>query len=128
MTLTWELRWSSDRSSFGRLEDRYKNRELFNYKIVGNNLVQIDLDDIIKTDPASVAKLNKLLTAELTRIQAFGDNCTDLESKLEQLKSNFLIEGYKIVFYWGDRGGFQVEIVFNELKDILRYPKKMLVR
>lgn len=128
MTLTWELRWSSDRSSFGRLEDRYKNRKLFNYKIVGNNLVKIDLDDIIKTDPASVAKLNKLLTEELTRIQAFGDNCTDLESKLEQLKSNFLIEGYRIVFYWGDRGGFQVEIVFNDLKDILRYPKKMLVR
>ncbi|PHR27201.1 MAG: hypothetical protein COA38_13490, partial [Fluviicola sp.] len=126
MTLSRTESWSRSRWDDTYNDDRLKFRELFNYKIVGNNLVPIGLEGILKTDSNSVSKLHKLMIRELNKIQAFGDNCTDIEDKLEQLKNNFIINKNKITFHWGQMGGFKIELLFNELEDLFLYPTTML--
>lgn len=124
MTLTRNNSWSTDvwaRSN----DDRYKQKQWFNYKIEGNRLVKINLDDVLKSDAVSQAKLNEMMIKELTRIQAFGENCTDIESKLEQLKQNFLLDGSKITFFWDEYAGFQLQFRLSELKEIIRYPNRL---
>ena len=125
-TLSWEQNWHSD-YTYSRYDDRYKSLKLFNYKIVGNELVSISLNDILKSDDLSVKKLDELMIRELNIIQAFGSNCTEIETKLELLKSNFIIDGNKIVFHWPERGGFSIALTFTELKSIFVSPEKMLV-
>lgn len=124
--MTWERNWYGD-YDYTYLEDRYKVLELFNYKIVGDKLVEISLTDILKSDAQSTKKLHELMIRELNEIQAFGANCTDIESKLELLKTNFVIGGYQIVFHWPERGGFSIALTFTELKSIFVSPEKMLV-
>jgi hypothetical protein len=108
--------------------NRYADKELFNYKIVNNELIPIQLSDILKTDEQSIETLNKMILKKLTNIQAYGDNCTDINSKVEALKANFLIRGSSIILFSEVRGAFQIELYFSELEKLFKYPNKMLVR
>jgi hypothetical protein len=124
MTLTWKRNWTDQ--SWGLLvREELKFKEFFNYKIVGDKLIPIDIHDLLKSDEKSVAKLNALLTKKLTEIQAFGENCTDINEKVEQLKQKFTIHnGTEFVFYWQNIGGFIISVKISDIEDLLLEPKK----
>lgn len=105
----------------------YKFKEFFNYKIVGNKRVLIQFSDLFKSDQTSVDKLNKLLLEKLTSIQAFGENCADIDQKVEELKQKFTIEnGKAIVLHWQNVGGFTITLNFSEIEHLLLEPKKFM--
>lgn len=125
MTFSWTQNANSGNSYFGSVDDKYKNRALFNYKIIGNELVPISLTDVLKSDAASTKKIDELMTKKLTEIQAFGGDCNDIESKLQLLKNNFLLAGNRIIFYWPERGSFDIELSYIELKGLILEPTKL---
>lgn len=111
------------------LEGRhYADKATFNYKIVNYELVPIELKDIIKSDSKSTEKLNEMILRELTKIQAYGNNCMDIDSKIEALKDNFTIYESMIVFHSGVRGGFEISLYFKELNDLILHPNKLALR
>jgi hypothetical protein len=105
--------------------DQYKFKEFYNYKIEGTQLVPIQLDGILKTDVNSTIKLNELMIRELNKIQAFGENCTDIEDKLVQLKENFILNKTELTFYWAAIAGFHIKLSISEIKDLLLFPNKV---
>ncbi|MFK7783989.1 MAG: WG repeat-containing protein [Crocinitomicaceae bacterium] len=124
MTLTWTRNWKDQRWGL-LIREEFKYKEFFNYKIVGDKLVPIDINDLFKSDEKSVAKLNALLIEKLTKIQAFGENCTDINDKVEQLKQKFIIHnGRELVFYWQNAGGFIISLNITEIEDLLLEPQK----
>ncbi len=124
-TYTWNKSWYNENWSFAT-NDHFKVKDFFNYKIVGNELIPIQFSDLFKTDQQSVDKLNKIILEKLTRIQAFGENCTDIDSKIEELKQKFAIEnGQEIVLYWQNIGGFIIRLPFSEIENVLLEPKKL---
>ncbi len=123
-----EITYTRNTTYYGSYLDArvYAYKDLYNYQIVKNQLVPITLSDILKSDAQSKKLLHQLLIRETTKIQAYGDNCVDIESKLEELKSNFLISGSRIIFFSSSYGGFEISLHFNELKPVFRYPQKMI--
>lgn len=93
-------------------------QQYFNYKIVGEKLIPIQLKDLIASEFA-MKKLDNLLTEKLTEKQYFGQSCTDIASKIEHLKANSLIRSNSLKFHWPDYPKFEFEISFSELNGIL---------
>lgn len=90
----------------------------YNYKIVNGRLIPIQLKDII-TNALVMKKLDDLLIQKLNEAQYFGQNCTDIVSKIECLKANVLITESGLRFQWPDYPKFEFEIYFNRLSGIL---------
>lgn len=94
-----------------------RSQEYHNYKIVGEKLIPIQLKDLV--NETGMKKLDNLLTEKLTERQYFGQNCTDIATKIERLKVNCLIKSYSLKFHWPDYPKFEFEIYFSELNGIL---------
>jgi hypothetical protein len=64
-------------------------------------------------------KLDDLLTRKLNEKQYFGQNCTDIAAKIEQLKKTCLMTSYSLKFHWSGYPKFEFEVYFSELNGIL---------
>lgn len=125
MTYTWNQSIQYNRLSY-YTHYQFKFKEFFNYKIVGNELVPIQFGDLFKSDEKSVDKLNKIILEKLTKIQAFGENCADIDTKVDELKQKFAIRsGQEIILYWQAIGGFTIHLTFSEIEELLLEPKKL---
>lgn len=93
-------------------------REYFNYKIVDEKLIPIQLKDII-TNGSAMKKLDDLLTQKLNEEQYFGQNCTDIAAEIERLKSTCLITSHSLKFHWSSHPKFEFEVSFSKLNGIL---------
>lgn len=102
----------------------HKTRELANYLIVGSELKPLKLKDILKTDAASQALLDGLLLKRLNDLQAFGNNCTDIQERISVMKQHFLISGYSIRFYYPGMYGLEIDLHYSQLKTIMKDPAK----
>lgn len=101
-----------------------KTRELANYLIVGSELKPLQLKDILKTDAASQALLDGLLLKRLNELQAFGNNCTDIQERIAVMKQHFLISGYSIRFHYPGIYGLAIDLHYSQLKTIMKDPAK----
>jgi hypothetical protein len=84
----------------------------------------LQLKDILKTDAASQALLDGLLLKRLNDLQAFGNNCTDIQERISVMKQHFLISGYSIRFYYPGMYGLEIDLHYSQLKTILKDPAK----
>lgn len=99
-------------------DDSHTKKELLNYKIVNGTLIPITLKDLLK-DNAAMNKLDNLLMKKLNEIQAFGQNCTDINERIKTLKEHFLLGYGYLGFYWQEGKPFEIYLSFSELKGII---------
>ena len=89
-----------------------------NYHIVAGKLVPLTLEELL-SNAAAMKMLDELLIQKLNEGQYFGQGCTDLNTRMQRLKSNYLLTSHSLVFYWPDYPGFEIEFYFSKLKGIV---------
>jgi len=92
------------------------------YKISKDTCIQLGLEDLIKTDEVSVAKLNQLIRDEIQRKQSFGLVCSDMDGAVEEFKQHFSLD-HQYLYLTNYSLNESLALKLLTIKDILGNPE-----
>ena len=98
-----------------------KATDLENYILENNQLRLMRVSDLVPDN--HIALLDELLVTAINKGQYFGDNCVNLQERLNFMKQCFLMNGDKLSFFYLPKStnekSFVIHIPFSDLKALI---------
>lgn len=100
-------------------KDQYLSNHFENYTLENGKLKRIEYTDLLNDGKAEA--MDALFLKKLNEAQSFGLVCVNINSEIEQLKTEFTFETFGMRFY-GAKRRYNIFITYAELEGLMKSP------